>query len=610
MQGQSMGERILQEQLVRVAALANSGILLNVMLTLAIGWVLRHELPLVVLSIWVTLLLAFNLARWLLVRHFLRHRDSADTGTFQSGYLLIVSLVGLCWGGLSAVTLGDASVQLGLIGLACAFGLAGGAIAFVGFVPRLYGGYLLGLLVPPALSALAIGSERGMIAGLIIAVFIAVLLRTCYDFHLRFVEGLRSRFDNVQLVGDLRDAVARAEAANRALHEEAAVRAAAEAAERAAREDAERANRAKSDFLAIMSHEIRTPLNAIIGFSELLAERELGTVERDYAARIHDASGALLSLVNDILDFSKIEASKLVLEEAPFELADLLRSAAAATELNARRRDLAFVVAPAPDLPAVLVGDRTRLHQILVNLLSNAVKFTRQGGVRLEVARVVGAQPGRCTLRFTVRDTGIGIAPEKQALVFESFTQADHSTTRNFGGTGLGLAICKRLAGLMGGDIAVESRVGEGSAFIVTLPFRIDNTASTRTGAEPAPIPGAWPGKRALAVDDNVINLKLVSLMLQKMGMQVETAEDGPAAIAACAAKPYDLLLMDIEMPGMSGLEATRLLREAGHRMPIIALTAHAVASLEEQCRNAGMHGYVTKPVSLAQLGQMIAKVL
>jgi len=609
MPDQSMEERVQREQLVRVAALAHSGILLNIMLTVAIGWVLHRVVPVPVLVVWGILLVALNLARWALVVRFLRRRDTADAGMFQAGYLLLITLVGLCWGGLSATTLGDASVQIGLIGLACAFGLAGGAIAFVGFVPRLYGGYLLGLLVPPAISALTIGSETGMIAGLIITVFIGVLLRTCFDFHLRFVEGLRNRFDNVQLVADLRDAVARAETANSALQQEAKVRAEAEEAERAARQDAERANRAKSDFLAIMSHEIRTPLNAIIGFSELLAERELSGEERDYAARIHDASESLLALVNDILDFSKIEASKLVLEEAVFDLREVLRGAAAANELNARRRGLEFIVAPAPDLPERVVGDRTRLSQILVNLLSNAVKFTREGGVRLEVERVVGVIPGRCTLRFSVRDTGIGIAPEKQALIFDAFTQADHSTTRNFGGTGLGLAICKRLALLMGGDIRIDSRAGEGSAFHLTVPFRVE-AAGAAGDSKPASTVMAWPGKRALAVDDNGINLKLVSLMLQRVGMQVDTAENGAAAIESCARHSYDLLLMDIEMPDMSGLETTRRLRIAGHTMPIIALTAHAVTSLEEQCREAGMHGYVTKPVSLQQLGQMIAQVI
>jgi signal transduction histidine kinase/CheY-like chemotaxis protein len=601
-------EQVLREQLLRVAVLANSGIALNVMLAGAMAWILRRDMPVGPMLAWLVLCVVLNGLRWLEVTRFRRAPRAQPLRSFERTYLILVTANSLCWGGLAAATLNGAALQQGLIVLAVIFGLAGGGLAFVGFVPRLYAGYLSGLLVPAALRVMALGTETGVVVGVLLLVFLAVLLRTCREFHRRFVEGLRTRFDNAQLVAELRDAVARVGEANIALEQEAKIRREAEAAERVAKEEAERANRAKSEFLATMSHEIRTPLNAIIGFSELLAERQMGENERDYTARIHDASELLLALVNDILDFSKIEAAKLVLEEAAFDLPEVLRGAAAANELNARRKGLKFVLDPAPDLPERPIGDRARLTQILVNLLSNAVKFTQAGEVRLEVRRQGAVAAGRCTLEFTVRDTGIGIAADKQAMVFDAFTQADHSTTRTFGGTGLGLAITRRLATLMGGDIRLQSTLGAGSAFQVSLPFRLQEEPAGRRPAADAP--AAWPGKRALAVDDNEINLKLVALMLQRMGLAVDTAGSGAAALEACARTAYDLVLMDIEMPGMSGLEATRLLRAQGATMPIIALTAHAVLSLEEQCREAGMHGYVTKPVSLAQLSRMIAQVL
>jgi PAS domain S-box-containing protein len=365
---------------------------------------------------------------------------------------------------------------------------------------------------------------------------------------------------------------------------------------------AETASQTKSDFLASMSHEIRTPMNAIIGIADLLAKTSMSPEQNGYVQIFRRAGDNLLNLVNDILDLSKVEASQLELERTGFSLHDLLEKVKEMVAVRAHEKGLALVCEIAPDAPSDLVGDPTRLRQVLLNLVGNAIKFTESGEVALRVAPDAGAT-APAALRFTISDTGIGIPGEKLGAVFERFTQADSSTTRRYGGTGLGLTISKRLVELMGGCIRVESGVGKGSIFSFTVPLEIwagpTRRASAPVGAGPE-LP--LPALNILLVEDSPDNRTITVAYLQDTPYRVEIAENGAVAYAKFIAGHYDLVLMDRQMPIMDGMTATRAIREwekANQRTPtpIIALTASALKGDLEKFMAAGCSAYLTKPL-------------
>jgi two-component system, sensor histidine kinase len=392
-----------------------------------------------------------------------------------------------------------------------------------------------------------------------------------------------------------------------------------------ARDEAQAANLAKSQFLANMSHEIRTPLNGVLAMAQILARSPLETAQREQVEVIHQSGETLLALLNDILDVSKIEAGKLELEMAAFSTDALAESAVASFAAVAQRKRLSLTLEIAADGGGVRVGDAGRLRQILNNLLSNALKFTEAGGVSLHVA---GEGPGGADgLRLTVRDSGIGIAPEKQSLLFQKFTQLDASTTRRFGGTGLGLAICRELAELMGGRILVDSVPGVGSTFEVLLPAprsaQLQEAApeaaaipAVETAAAPAEAEDveAPPPLRVLAAEDNATNQLVLSTVMQMFGVELSLVEDGQQAVDAWRTGGFDLILMDIQMPRMDGVAATRLIRseearENRPRTPILALSANALTHQVESYLAAGMDGHVAKPIELAKLQAALEQV-
>jgi len=606
-------DQVHQTQVIRL--IESSGFNNLVGLILATIWValLWDQLPHLVLGVWLGMIALLSVC--CLIIHYFRlyavERTRLSSDIFKRWYLLAVIFIGAGWGIIPTLMFPYKEIEqiilaFILVGVS-ASGIAYSSVAWV------YFGYVGLALVPMIIRLFTIGGEIYYSLSAITAFFLGVMIMAAYRMNRASNDALALSYKNEDLIKSLTNTRNELEHLNMDLKDEVNYAKRIEGELKQARDRAERMSQAKGEFLANMSHEIRTPMNGVIGTLQLLEGTKLDASQREYVHVAHKSADALLAILNDILDLSKIEAGKLSLEDIPFDLRELVQELVVLHSLKAEQKGIELNSEINEQLPDVIVGDPTRVRQILVNLITNALKFTSEGEVSITI-NIKEKTEDRVLLRIEVSDTGVGIPLDKQQKLFSAFTQADGSTTRKYGGTGLGLAIVRQLVEMMNGELGVDSDAGKGARFWFEIPMGISQTAlevsPSKSQTENRKLEG-----RVLLVEDNPVNEMVARKMLEKLGLDSVTATNGQQALDILESELVDAVLMDCQMPEMDGFEATRRLREREKladavALPIIAMTANVMEGDRERCLQAGMDDYLGKPVRMDELESTLRRWL
>jgi two-component system, sensor histidine kinase len=587
-------------ELVRMAfAELNGATLASAGVAAAFGIMLAVHAPSTTLWGWLAGLTAVLAYRFWLALGFRRTNPAPEhLSRWAARLITATTLTGLGWGVSTWLfpTLPPGNA-LGVVHVFMLAGLTTGSTRLLLTMRKGSLAYLLAINIPLALRLFANADVAGILLGACVVIFSLYMSSAMRRNHQIVSDALAMRFEREAIAAELQEENTRRESRESELRE--------------AREHAESASRAKGEFLATISHEIRTPMNGVLGMLRVVRDTPLSPEQRNYLKTASDSAEALLLLLNDVLDFSKIEAGRLDLERAPYPPATAARAVTDLMHARARDKGLQFELRLAENLPGVILGDATRLRQILVNLIGNAIKFTERGRVELAVD-CVERTSSRAVMHFTVTDTGIGIDSAALEKLFKPFTQADASMSRRYGGTGLGLAISQRLAQAMGGALQVQSTLNQGTVFRLIVPCDLPDVSAPLRATEPPRFVLPSLQGRVLVVEDDSVNQQVIELFLKKLNVTPSFASDGESAITTAMSEPFDLVLMDCQLPGIDGIETTRRIRKqlAGRPLKIIALTANASTDMREACIAAGMDDFLSKPVRFELLAGLLQRNL